>query len=159
MLQLLQLQFVNQNVDKMLTAATDSFQTSVCVIQIPLEIHTKFVGQWREIHVQTQNAALEPIADKRMVALNVSVQSVIPAIHLLNAEIWTNVWKILAERIQFVLIRPAATIASVNVDSSEIHLQCAHQFRAISNVMIQTGVLVAKRLLVQPDIDVKVANV
>lgn len=137
----------------------DSYQMSVCVIQIPLEIHTKFVGQWREIRVPTQNAALEPIADKQTVALNVSVQSVIPAIHLSSVEIWTNVWKILAERIQFVLIRPAATIASVNVDSSEIHLQCAHQFRVIPNVTIQIGALVAKRLLVQPVIDAKVVNV
>lgn len=143
-----------------LTAATDLYRTSAYVIRIQSEIHTKFVAQLREIHAQTQNAESElNVVKQTMVASSASVQPVTLAIHLLNAEIWTNVWKTHAERIRFVSTLPVVMTASVNVDTSEIHLQCVHQFRVTSNVMIQNGVLVAKQSLVRPAIDVKMADV
>lgn len=82
-----------------------------------------------------------------------------PEIHLLNVVISTNVWIIHAEQIQFVLTLPAAMTVNVNVDFSEIHIQCVHQFNKIPNVMIQIIVCVVKLLLAHRDIDVKMVIV
>lgn len=73
--------------------------------------------------------------------------------------IWTNVWTILAEQIQFVSTLPVDMTANVNVDSLEIHSQCVHQFRVMSNVTIQVSALAVNQCLVQLDIDVKMEDV
>lgn len=56
-----------------------------------------------------------------------------------------NVWRALVERMQFVLTRPAAMTVNVNVDSTEIHLQCVHRSKAIDNVTIQLVVHAANQ--------------
>lgn len=155
----LQIQFVNRNVVKMRIVAMDLYQMNVSAIRTRSEIHTKFVVQLKETHVRIQSVELERSVVKQMVVSNVFAQSVTPAIHLLNVAIWMNVWRTRAEQIRFVLTLPVATIANVNVAFSEIHSQCAVQFRVISNVMIQIAVFAAIQLLAQLGIDVKVANV
>ena len=81
------------------------------------------------------------------------------AIHLLSVATSTNVWTIFAERIRFVLTLPEATFVHVNVDSSEIHTKCVHQFKRMPNVMIQIIVCAAKPLLARLDIDATVVIV
>lgn len=138
----------------------DLYRMNVYVIQTQLETHTKFVVQWKEIHVQTRNVELEQsVVKQTMVAWNAFVQLVTLAIHLWSVVIWTNVWTIHAEQIQFVSIPPVDMTANVNVDSLVIHSQCVHQFRVISNVTIQVSALAVNQLLVQLDIDVKMEDV
>lgn len=82
-LQLQYLQIVNRNVDIMRIVDMDLYRMNVYVIQTQLETHTKFVVQWKEIHVQTRNVELEQsVVKQTMVAWNAFVQLVTLAIHL-----------------------------------------------------------------------------
>lgn len=123
---------------KILIVAMDFYRMSVFAIQTWLEIHTKSADRLKEIRAQIQNAESEPNASKQMAVSTVFVQSALPAIRSLNAETLTNVWKIHAALIQFVSTRLEAMTANVSVDSSEIHLQCVHQFKLMPNATIQT---------------------
>lgn len=93
-----------------------------------------------------------------MVALIVFVRSVLLEIHTLNVEIWMNVWKIHVVQTPSVSTQLEAMIANVNVDSLEIHLQCAHQFKLTLNAMIQKVASAVNQSLVHQDIDVMVAD-
>lgn len=82
-LQLQYLQIVNRNVDITHIVDMDLYRMNVYVIQTQWETHTKFVVQWKEIHVQTRNVESEQnVVKQTMVESNAFVQLVTLAIHL-----------------------------------------------------------------------------
>lgn len=113
---------------------------NVCVIQTLLAIPMKFVDPSDETHAKILSAELELNAIKSMVVWIVFVQSVSLAIHLLSVETLMNAWIMHAALMRYASIPQEAMIVNVNVGSLEIHLPCVHQFKLMSDVIIQMTV-------------------
>lgn len=134
------------------------FKTLANVIPDWLEILTKSAEYRAKMRVQTHSVASALNVMNHRMVLNAYAHPVIQEIRMFNVMISMNVPEIRVEQTVFASIHPEASIANVDLDTSEIHSWPVHRAQKIC-AMIRIVVNAEQRLFAHLGLSVKMEDV